>query len=123
MGWATVLANKSISDVRDNKSLSGLRGIMGSLAGKLTLAFLLVGVLGVLLFALLIGQRTRSEFDRFLSDRDQAILVDALTDYYAEVGNWSGVRQALSAPPLNFYTRDILLLDANGIVVLANREF
>jgi two-component system sensor histidine kinase BaeS len=96
---------------------------MRSLAGKLTLAFLLVGVFGVLLFAFLVGQRTRSEFDRFLSDRDQAILVDALNDYYAEYGNWSGVRQALSAPPLNFYSRDILLLDANGVVELANRDF
>jgi two-component system sensor histidine kinase BaeS len=79
-----------------------LPGIFRSLAGKLTLAFLLVGVLGVVLFAVLIGQRSRTEFSQFLSDRDQAILTNALTDYYVEYGSWSGVRQALSAPPLNF---------------------
>ena len=78
---------------------SGLRGLVTSLAGKLTLAFLLVGVLGVLLFAFLVGLRTRTEFDRFLSDRDQAILIDALTDYYEQAGSWAGVREALAAPP------------------------
>ena len=106
-----------------SKSSGGLRGIIGSLAGRLTLAFLLVGVLGVLLFALLVGQRTRTEFDRFLSGRDQAILIDALTDYYTEYGDWSEVRRALAIPPLNFYMRDILLLDANGVVQLGNRDF
>lgn len=99
-----------------------MQPILRSLAAKLTLAFLLVGVLGVLLFALLIGQRTRSEFDRFLSDRDQSILVDALNDYYAEHGSWDGVRQLLSAPPFNFYSRNILLVDGNGFVQLDNRD-
>jgi two-component system sensor histidine kinase BaeS len=82
-----------------------------------------MGVLGVTVFALLVGQRTRTEFDRFLSDRDQAILMDALTDYYDEHGNWSGVRQSLSTPPLNFYVRDILLLNADHVVELGNRNF
>ena len=45
---------------------------MRSLNAKLTLAFLLVGVLGALLVALLVGAQTRSEFNRFLSDRDRA---------------------------------------------------
>ena len=100
-----------------------LPGIFRSLAGKLTLAFLLVGVLGVILFALLIGQRSRTEFSQFLSDRDQAILTNALTDYYVEYDSWSGVRQALSTPPLNFYSRGILLIDANGVIELGNREY
>ena len=113
MEWAIALRNKGPG---------GLRGIFGSLAGRLTLAFLLVGVLGVLIFALLVGQRTRTEFDRFLSDRDQAILIDALNNYYAEYGDWSDVRRALATPPLNFYVRDIVLLDANGVVQLGNRD-
>lgn len=97
--------------------------MMRSLAGKLTLSFLLVGVLGVLLFALLVGQRTRSEFDRFLIHRDQAILTDALTDYYEIHESWAGVRELLLAPPLNLYSRDILLLDAAGIVERGNRSY
>jgi two-component system sensor histidine kinase BaeS len=114
MAWATALLSKLPA---------GLQGALRSLAGRLTLAFLLVGVLGVLLFALLIGQRTRTEFDRFLSDRDQAILIDALSDYYDEYGDWAGVRQALATPPLNHYAADILLLDANGVVELPRRGF
>jgi two-component system, OmpR family, sensor histidine kinase BaeS len=115
------LPNKDPSKINVS-SLQGMRGMLNSLAGRLTLAFLLVGVLGVVLFALLIGQRTRTEFDQFLSDRDQAILTDALNDYYAEYGSWSEVRQALSTPPLNFYSRGMLLLNADGIVELGNRD-
>jgi two-component system sensor histidine kinase BaeS len=112
----------TIDKQSNHPEASSPRGLIRSLAGKLTLAFLLVGVLGVTLFALLVGQRTRTEFDRFLSDRDQSILVEALNDYYAEHGAWSGVREALSTPPLNFYVRDIILLNAEGIVELGNRE-
>jgi len=45
------------------------------------LAFLLVSVIGVALVALLVGLRTRSEFDRFLSTRDQAVMLDALRSF------------------------------------------
>jgi hypothetical protein len=41
------------------------RAPLRSLAGKLTLAFLLVGLLGALLVAVLLGVGTRSAFDRF----------------------------------------------------------
>ena len=54
---------------------------MRSLTVKLTLAFLLVGTIGAILVAVLVGQRTRSEFNRFLSERDRATLVQA-TSYY-----------------------------------------
>jgi two-component system, OmpR family, sensor histidine kinase BaeS len=100
-----------------------LQAMMRSLAGKLTLSFLLVGVFGVLLFALLVGQRTRSEFSRFLSDRDQAILVDVLSNYYATHGSWSDVSQVLLSPPLDFYSHNIVLLNAGGIVKFGNRGY
>jgi two-component system, OmpR family, sensor histidine kinase BaeS len=64
---------------------------MRSLTAKLTLAFLLVGLTGAILVAVLVGQRTRSEFDRFLSERDQATLVQALSSYYAAQNSWFGV--------------------------------
>ena len=53
---------------------------MRSLAFKLTLSFLLVGVLGVAVFGILVARRTQNEFNQFLSARDQSILVNALTE-------------------------------------------
>ncbi len=94
---------------------------MRSLTLKLMLAFLLVGVIGVALVALLVGLRTRSEFDRFLSTRDQAVLVDALEKYYALHGSWEGASAMIdSTPPLDFYRRNVALADANAVVVLGN---
>jgi len=95
---------------------------MRSLTAKLTLAFLLVGLTGAILVAVLVGQRTRSEFDRFLSEHDQATLVQALSSYYAAQNSWSGVGGMLArTPPLDFYSRDVALADAQGVIVVGNR--
>ena len=97
---------------------------MRSLTWKLMLAFLLVGVIGVALVALLVSVRTRSEFDRFLSTRDQAVLLDALESYYSAHGSWDGADAMIdSTPPLDFYRRNVALTDANGVVVLGNFGF
>jgi two-component system sensor histidine kinase BaeS len=97
---------------------------MRSLALKLTLAFLLVGVIGVVLFAVLVGQRTQAEVSRFLSARDQAVLLDSLGDYYGARGNWDGVRDMLArSPSLSYYSHDIALIDANRRVVLGNQTY
>ncbi len=97
---------------------------MRSLAWKLMLAFLIVGVSSVLLVSLLISLRTQSEFDRFLSARDQAVLEDALKDYYAQAGSWAGLEQSLTnRPPLNFYSRSIALADARRVIVLGNHGY
>ena len=95
---------------------------MRSLTAKLTLAFLLVGLTGAILVAVLVGQRTRSEFDRFLSERDQTTLVQALENYYAAQNSWAGVGAMLSrTPPLDFYSRGVALADAQGVIVIGNR--
>ena len=95
---------------------------MRSLTAKLTLAFLLVGLTGAILVAVLVGQRTRSEFDRFLSERDQATLVQALSSYYAAHNSWDGVGEMLArTPPLDFYSRGVALADARGVIVIGNR--
>jgi two-component system, OmpR family, sensor histidine kinase BaeS len=95
---------------------------MRSLTAKLTLAFLLVGLTGAILVAVLVGQRTRSEFDRFLSERDQTTLVQALGNYYAAQNSWAGVGAMLArTPPLDFYSRGVALADAQGVVVIGNR--
>lgn len=95
---------------------------MRSLAFKLTLAFLGIGVLGVTIFALLVGARTRNEFDRFLSGRDQTVLIEALSNYRGSRTSWAGVGTMLrNTPPLDFYSRDIVILDETRTVVLGNR--
>ncbi len=94
---------------------------MRSLTVKLSLAFFLVGIAGAVLVAFLVGLRTRSEFDRFLSEHDQAILLQALQDYYAAHGSWASVSDIL--PPnsrLGFYSSRIALVDARHMVVLGH---
>lgn len=97
---------------------------MRSLTLKLTLAFLLVGLIGSLLVALAVGLRTRSEFDLFLSTRDRTVLFTALTDYYAVNGSWDNVEQMLqTTQPLDFYSRNLVLIDAQGRVVRGRRPY
>lgn len=91
---------------------------MRSLTVKLSLAFLLVGVIGALLVALLIGQRTRSEFSRFLSERDATTLVDPLGTFYTTNGNWNGVDELLThTMPFSTFSRSITLAAANSVAV------
>ncbi|NWG20571.1 MAG: HAMP domain-containing protein [Chloroflexi bacterium] len=91
---------------------------MRSLTLKLTLAFLLVGLIGSLLVALAVGLRTRSEFDVFLSTRDRTTLLNALSAYYQANDSWLGVDAMLEqTPPLDFYGRTLVLTDATGTVV------
>jgi two-component system, OmpR family, sensor histidine kinase BaeS len=95
-----------------------------SLTFKLTLAFVLVGLMGAILVALLVGQSTRSEFDRFLSERDQAQIVAALGDFYQQHGSWSGVENDLAnVAVLQNNADDIVLVDERGVVVLGSGRF
>ncbi len=97
---------------------------MRSLTLKLTLAFLLVGSLGVGLFTVLVGQRTRTDFNRFLSERDELVLRDALREHYDSTGAWTGVDARLrSNGSLSYYSRDMALVDTDGLVVMGNRTF
>lgn len=97
---------------------------MRSLAFKLTLAFLLIGIIGVVVFALLVGQRTQREFERFLSDRDQTVLVQALGDYYERNDGWLGVDEAMNnSPQYSFYSQGIVLANNAGTVVMGNKDY
>jgi two-component system sensor histidine kinase BaeS len=64
---------------------------MRSLATKLTLAFLIVGLTGAVLVAVLVRQTTRTAFDQFILDREQQTLVNSLQQYYQTNGSWGGV--------------------------------
>lgn len=67
-----------------------------SLAFKLTLAFLLVGLTGSVLVAVIVRQRTRLAFDQFIQNRDQQALVSNLIEYYRLNGSWDGIAQVFA---------------------------
>jgi two-component system sensor histidine kinase BaeS len=62
-----------------------------SLAVKLTLAFLFVGLIGALSVAYLVRLRTQRAFDRLIVDQNQQVLVTNLTRYYQANGSWVGI--------------------------------
>ncbi len=84
---------------------------MRSLASKLTLAFLLVGLTGAILVAFFVRQRTQREFDRLILDQNQQTLVDNITHYYQVNRSWEGVESIFRpqgsspAPNPNFEPR------------------
>jgi two-component system sensor histidine kinase BaeS len=97
---------------------------MRSLTVKLTLAFLLVGAIGAVLVAVIVGLSTRREFTQFLSEHDQAVLVQSLSSYYTAHDGWEGVAEMLkSTPPLDMYSRNAVLIDASGTVLLGNGRY
>ncbi len=66
---------------------------MRSLAAKLTLAFLLVGLIGAVVVALIMRQRTQNEFGRLILNQNQQMLINSLSSYYKEFGTWEGVER------------------------------
>jgi two-component system sensor histidine kinase BaeS len=62
-----------------------------SLSIKLTLAFLVVSLAGVVLVAFLTRRATVQEFDRYVSDQAQTDFVTEMTAYYQTNGTWRGV--------------------------------
>ena len=104
---------------------------MRSLAAKLTLAFLIVGVTGALLVALFMGQQTRSAFDRFVLQSYQRQIVDRLENYYEDYGSWHEITGA--APPRlgprpggphGSDSRDLFTVaNTDGQVILAGSQY
>ncbi len=64
---------------------------MRSIIVKLTLAFLLIGLTGSVLVAVIIRHRTRNAFTEFILNRDQQALVNSLVNYYETNRDWTGV--------------------------------
>ena len=94
---------------------------MRSLAARLTLAFLAVGVLGVLLVGVFISIRSQQAFDQFLFGRSRPATETALRSYYRNHGSWDDLGQAFGRAPDQFEREDRFPLatvaDANGVVV------
>lgn len=120
MAWAIALPPRNQRQRRLELKLHPMR----SLAFKLTLAFLLIGIIGVVVFAVLVGQRTQREFERYLSDRDQAVLMNALGEYFERNNGWLGVNEAMTnSPQLLFYSQGIVLANNAGAVLIGNDDY
>ncbi len=68
-----------------------------SLAMKLTLAFLLVGLTGSILVTVIVQQQTRTAFSHFIVNQEQQTLADNLVVYYQTNGSWLGVGNDISS--------------------------
>lgn len=109
---------------------------MTSLNLKITLAFIIVSLVGVVLAGILVQQVTRSAFDRFLFDQDKDAILSLLTQHYQNEGDWHNLknayRQYLSSrirPPASphfentfkgltaLFQIPYVLVDTNGYVV------
>ncbi len=70
--------------------------MMRSLSTKLTLAFLGIGVLGVLLVAVISNIQVRNRFDRFIFEQESTSLAEQLAAHYTAEGDWEAVEAFLS---------------------------
>lgn len=75
---------------------------MRSLAFKLTLAFLLVGLIGAVLVAFMVRAQTQRQFSQLVMDQNQQVLIDRLTEFYAANGSWQGVESIFRPKQTNF---------------------
>ena len=98
---------------------------MRSLAVKLILAFLIVGLTVAALVAVFAGQITANEFGDFLFTQNQEAIAARLGEYYRAHGSWVGVKEALPElfDPRQGGTPDIILTDATGRVVAGGLPF
>ena len=100
---------------------------MRSVRFKLTLAFLIVGLLGVAVGAVFASRTASGAFQQFTFTRNQEDIVARLVTYYTESGSWEGLagsfppfeRHAPGAPQIPLREPGILLVaDADGRVLL-----
>ncbi|MDQ4077480.1 MAG: ATP-binding protein [Chloroflexota bacterium] len=103
---------------------------MGSLAAKLTLAFLFVGITGALLVALLVGWQTQRQFERFIYDmyeEEVAQLNTQLQSYYQQSGSWQGVDTVAiredGGRGIRTHWRPVTLVDVDGTVISGGKPY
>lgn len=92
-----------------------------SLLFKLILAFWVVSILGIVAVAFLAGRVSQQEFSRFVNERNYQSLVDKLSIYYTEKGNFTGADYLLvEAQSLQLGgTREYLVVNPEGLVELS----
>ncbi|HID51058.1 MAG TPA: hypothetical protein EYP41_03350, partial [Anaerolineae bacterium] len=92
-----------------------------SLTVKLTLAFLLVSLVGIALVAVFAGAVAAREFDSFVAVQNEELLVNQLAAFYEENGAWHG-RELPELQQLNQNRRSgqrlFAVVDERGVVVV-----
>lgn len=96
---------------------------MHSLASKLTLAFLLVGITGTLLVALAVTRSTQREFDRFLQNRYETDLVEELGRFYAQTNSWENITAIVARGRRRSQIEmlPVTVIDTTGKVIYSQR--
>jgi len=102
---------------------------MRSLTLKLTLAFLLVGLLGALPVAVIVGLLTPRDFSQLIADRELSPLRTTLQQHYETTGSWAGAAQLIAqywaeqTAPDGRRPPPPVLLDADRRVVVGNGPY
>ena len=104
-----------------------------SLSFRLTIAFMVVSVLGTVLVALLVNWQTRRQFGNLVQElyqNDLLILGEQLAVYYEENGRWAGVEAVIfaeqsSESPQAWHSRKlpVTLVDSQQRVVFGDRRY
>ncbi len=103
---------------------------MRSLTLKLTLAFMIVALTGIVMVALLVYGFTSTEFNRFLVNRGLNDYTNVVKTYYETHGSWNGVEDALKAKGMTYPVQvrpgehisppPFVLVDASGRALAAS---
>jgi signal transduction histidine kinase len=99
---------------------------------KLTLAFLIIGLIGVAFVALFASRATESVFGSFIFDQYRDALIDQLADYYDTHEGWEGVAETLPFPVGNPFARKrpfdrpgggIAMMNELGVVIFPGHGY
>lgn len=93
-----------------------------SLSLKLTLAFMVVSLMGIALAAGVVGLETRRRFEAFIDTQNRGGLESDLATYYRTNGNWNGVDTTFVAPPPPDDGGSFFVVDDQGTVVISSKD-
>lgn len=91
---------------------------MRSLSVKFTLAFLVVGIAGAALVAIIIGLRTRAAFDNFVDNQSHAEMIETLANFYEANGGWENLADFIhSDSAFRLHDSRLIVLGPDNVVL------
>lgn len=95
--------------------------MMRSLVVKLSLAFLLVSLVGIALVAFFAGRVSANEFNNFADAQSDSVLMDQLVNYYEINGSWDNLDRIGigGVGASNGQVRPFVVVDGQGQIVLS----